>query len=54
MIYFKETCDCEDCLDGEFPCSLDCDVDLECIGCATSREEIKDIQFEIDKAQGRY
>ena len=54
MTYQLETCDCEDCLDAEHPCSLDCEPDSECIGCANSREEVQDIQFDIDQAQGRF
>ena len=48
-----EYCDCSDCKDSEDPCQFDCEVDDLCEGCFTENEHKKDIQFEIDQAQGR-
>lgn len=50
-----EFCDCIDCLNTETPCKFDCEVNLEttCMGCFIAWEEIQEIRFEIDKAQGK-
>lgn len=46
-------CDCPDCKDADKPYNSDCDVDSMCLGCRDNAEFRKEVEFEIDRAQGR-
>jgi len=45
-------CDCSDCIENE-PCGCDCNLDDLCEGCREANDYRKDVEFEIDRAQGR-
>lgn len=45
-------CDCDDCWDREDPCDMDCEYDMECVGCAERKMYKLEVQFEIDKGRG--
>lgn len=48
----EETCDCDDCLNTDEPCHMDCDVDNLCQGCYESIEAAKDREFDEKCALG--
>ena len=48
----EETCDCDDCVDSDTPCHMDCRPDEQCKGCADWADELEDTRWIIDNARG--
>ena len=49
----NQVCDCEDCIDSELPCNLDCDVGYECAGCYEVKLIAQETMFIVNYVQGR-
>ena len=49
---FNEICDCQDCVETEYLCHMDCQQDLMCWGCQQYSEELKDREFDEMVALG--
>lgn len=45
-------CFCDDCMERDEPCYLDCDRDCECHGCYEARIAQEEVEFETQCALG--
>lgn len=49
-----DSCNCDTCFDSEKPCHSDCEAGTMCEGCKELYEYRKELEHEIDNAQGRF
>ena len=52
-----DSCDCQDCVVSDLPCNGDClnrDDEFTCRGCVERLAEDNEVEYETNKALGRY